>query len=139
MTDVVVVGYGTVKRRDLVGAVDQVDRKVIEDRSTGTLARALQGQLPGLNITFTDSKPTRGRRSTSADRFDRCGRSTLVLIDGVEGSINAINPQDVESVSVLKDASSSAVYGARGAFGVVLITTKSAKKGTPVNQLQRFR
>ena len=58
--DVVVVGYGTVKRRDLVGAVDQVDRKVIEDRSTGTLARALQGQLPGLNITFTDSKPTRG-------------------------------------------------------------------------------
>ena len=56
----VVVGYGTVKRRDLVGAVDQVDRKVIEDRSTGTLARALQGQLPGLNITFTDSKPTRG-------------------------------------------------------------------------------
>lgn len=66
--DVVVVGYGTVKRRDLVGAVDQVDRKVIEDRSTGTLARALQGQLPGLNITFTDSKPTRGRRSTSADR-----------------------------------------------------------------------
>ena len=131
--DVVVVGYGTVKRRDLVGAVDQVDRKVIEDRSTGTLARALQGQLPGLNITFTDSKPTRGASvNVRGSGSIGSGGSTLVLIDGVEGSINAINPQDVESVSVLKDASSSAVYGARGAFGVVLITTKSAKKGTPV-------
>ena len=129
----VVVGYGTVKRRDLVGAVDQVDRKVIEDRSTGTLARALQGQLPGLNITFTDSKPTRGASvNVRGSGSIGAGGSTLVLIDGVEGSINAINPQDVESVSVLKDASSSAVYGARGAFGVVLITTKSAKKGTPV-------
>ena len=128
--DVVVVGYGTVKRRDLVGAVDQVDRKVIEDRSTGTLARALQGQLPGLNITFTDSKPTRGASvNVRGSGSIGAGGSTLVLIDGVEGSINAINPQDVESVSVLKDASSSAVYGA---FGVVLITTKSAKKGTPV-------
>ena len=131
--DVVVVGYGTVKRRDLVGAVDQVDRKVIEDRSTGTLARALQGQLPGLNITFTDSKPTRGASvNVRGSGSIGAGGSTLVLIDGVEGSINAINPQDVESGSVLKDASSSAVYGARGAFGVVLITTKSAKKGTPV-------
>ena len=131
--DVVVVGYGTVKRRDLVGAVDQVDRKVIEDRSTGTLARALQGQLPGLNITFTDSKPTRGASvNVRGSGSIGAGGSTLVLIDGVEGSMDAINPQDVESVSVLKDASSSAVYGARGAFGVVLITTKSAKKGTPV-------
>ena len=131
--DVVVVGYGTVKRRDLVGAVDQVDRKVIEDRSTGTLARALQGQLPGLNITFTDSKPTRGASvNVRGSGSIGAGGSTLVLIDGVEGSINANNPQDVASVSVLKDASSSAVYGARGAFGVVLITTKSAKKGTPV-------
>ena len=131
--DVVVVGYGTVKRRDLVGAVDQVDRKGIEDRSTGTLARALQGQLPGLNITFTDSKPTRGASvNVRGSGSIGAGGSTLVLIDGVEGSINAINPQDVESVSVLKDASSAAVYGARGAFGVVLITTKSAKKGTPV-------
>ena len=127
------MGNGTVKRRDLVGAVDQVDRKVIEDRSTGTLARALQGQLPGLNITFTDSKPTRGASvNVRGSGSIGAGGSTLVLIDGVEGSINAINPQDVESVSVLKDASSSAVYGARGAFGVVLITTKSAKKGTPV-------
>ena len=130
--DVVVVGYGTVKRRDLVGAVDQVDRKVIEDRSTGTLARALQGQLPGLNITFTDSKPTRGASvNVRGSGSIGAGGSTLVLIDGVEGSINAINPQDVESVSVLKDASSTAVYGARGAFGVVLVTTKSPKRGAP--------
>ena len=133
LDDVVVIGYGAVKERDLVGAVDHVDSRVIEDRSTGTLARALQGELPGLNITLIDSKPmrsasinVRGAGSIGA------GGSTLVLIDGVEGSLNSINPQDVESVSVLKDASSAAVYGARGAFGVVLVTTKSAKKGTPV-------
>ena len=133
LDDVVVIGYGAVKERDLVGAVDHVDSRVIEDRSTGTLARALQGELPGLNITLIDSKPmrsasinVRGAGSIGA------GGSTLVLIDGVEGSLNSINPQDVESVTVLKDASSAAVYGARGAFGVVLVTTKSARKGTPV-------
>ena len=133
LEDVVVVGYGSVKKRDLVGAVDMVSSKVLEDRSTGTLARALQGQLPGMNLTFADSKPTRSASlNVRGSGSIGAGGSSLVLIDGVEGDLNSINPQDVESVSVLKDASSAAVYGARGAFGVVLVTTKSAKKGTPV-------
>ena len=132
LDDVVVVGYGSVKKRDLVGAVDMVGSKVLEDRSTGTLARALQGQLPGMNLTFADSKPTRSASlNVRGQGSIGAGGSSLVLIDGVEGDLNSINPQDVESVSVLKDASSAAVYGARGAFGVVLVTTKSAEKGTP--------
>lgn len=132
LEDVVVVGYGSVKKRDLVGAVDMVNSKVLEDRSTGTLARALQGQLPGMNLTFADSKPTRSASlNVRGSGSIGAGGSSLVLIDGVEGDLNSINPQDVESVSVLKDASSAAVYGARGAFGVVLVTTKSAEKGTP--------
>ena len=133
LDEVVVVGYGTMKRRNLVGAVDQVDSRVIGDRSNGNLARSLQGELPGLNISFSDSKPSRSASfNVRGETSIGAGGNALVLIDGVEGSMDAINPQDVESVSVLKDASSSAVYGARGAFGVVLITTKSAKKGTPV-------
>lgn len=132
LDEVVVVGYGTMKRRNLVGAVDQVDSRVIGDRSNGNLARSLQGELPGLNISFTDSKPSRGASlNVRGETSIGAGGSTLVLIDGVEGNMSAINPQDVESVSVLKDASSTAVYGARGAFGVVLITTKSPKKGAP--------
>ncbi len=129
----VVVGYASMKRRDLVGAVDQVGSDVIENRPNGNLARSLQGEVAGLNISFTDSKPSRSatfnvRGTTSVG----AGGSTLVLIDGVEGSLNSINPQDVESVSVLKDASSTAVYGARGAFGVILVTTKNPQKGRPV-------
>ena len=130
LDDVVVVGYATMKKRDLVGAVDAVDSKVIENRPNGNLARSLQGEVAGLNISFTDGKPSRSasfnvRGSSSIG----AGGSALVLIDGAEGSLDAINPQDVESVSVLKDASSTAVYGARGAFGVILVTTKSSKQG----------
>ena len=117
--DVVVVGYGTVKRRDLVGAVDQVDRKVIEDRSTGTLARALQGQLPGLNITFTDSKPTRGASvNVRGSGSIGAGGSTLVLIDGVEGSINAINPQD-ETFRMAREGGVTCVSTGPGSSNVI--------------------
>lgn len=132
LDEVVVVGYGTMKRRNLVGAVDQVDSRVIGDRSNGNLARSLQGELPGLNISFSDSKPSRSASfNVRGETSIGAGGNALVLIDGVEGSMDAINPQDVESVSVLKDASSTAVYGARGAFGVVLVTTKSPKRGAP--------
>ena len=132
LDEVVVVGYATMKKRDLVGAVDQVDSKVIADRSNGNLARSLQGEIPGLNITFTDGKPSRNATfNVRGETSIGAGGSSLVLIDGVEGDLNTINPQDVESVSVLKDASSTAVYGARGAFGVILVTTKAARKGQP--------
>ena len=91
--------------------------------------------VPGLNITFSDGKPSRtpsinlrGTGSIGA------GGSALVLINGVEGDLNSVNPADVESVSVLKDASSAAIYGARGAFGVILVTTKNATAGkTKIN------
>lgn len=133
LDDAVVVGYATMKKRNLVGAVDQVDSKVIAGRPNGNLARSLQGVIAGLNISFTDGKPSRNASyNVRGETSIGAGGSTLVLIDGVEGDMNTINPQDVESVSVLKDASSTAVYGARGAFGVILVTTKKAKKGSPV-------
>lgn len=133
LDEVVVVGYASMKRRDLVGAVGQIGSEVIAKRPTANLARALQGEVPGLNISFIDSKPSRSTSlNVRGETSIGAGGSTLVLIDGVEGDLKALNPQDVESVSVLKDASSTAVYGARGAFGVILVTTKNPKKGTPV-------
>jgi len=133
LDDVVVVGYASMKKRDLVGAVDAIDSKAIEGRPNGNLARSLQGEVAGLNISFKDGKPSRSASyNVRGDASIGAGGSSLVLIDGVEGDLNLINPQDVASVSVLKDASSTAVYGARGAFGVILVTTKNAGKGRPV-------
>lgn len=130
LDEVVVVGYGTMKKRDLVGAVDHINSDALQGRSSPSLTRSLQGQIPNLNISMRDGKPDRGatynvRGTTSIG----AGGEALILIDGVEGDPNSVNPQDIESISVLKDASSAAVYGARGTFGVVLITTKNAQKG----------
>lgn len=130
LTEVVVVGYGVQKKENLTGAVGQITSKEIENRPAPNLTRLLQGTIPNLNLRITDGSPIRGanynvRGMTSIG----AGGSALILIDGVEGDPNLINPNDVESVSVLKDASSAAVYGSRAAFGVVLITTKSAEKG----------
>jgi TonB-linked SusC/RagA family outer membrane protein len=127
--DVVVVGYGTQKKVNLTGAVDQVGSEYFENRPVPNLARGLQGVIPNLNIKITDGKPTRGasynvRGLTSIGS----GGSALVLIDGVPGDPSTLNPNDIQSVSVVKDASAAAIYGARGAYGVVLITTKTPKK-----------
>jgi TonB-linked SusC/RagA family outer membrane protein len=135
MDEVVVVGYGTQKKVNLTGAVSQISSEVIVNRPAPNLTRLLQGALPNLNIKMVDGNPTatatyniRGATSIGA------GGSALVLIDGVEGDPNLVNPADVATVSILKDASSAAVYGSRAAFGVVLITTKTADKGkTAVN------
>ena len=133
LDETVVVGYATMKKRDLIGAVDAVGSQAIGNRAAANLTRALQGEIAGLNITFNDSKPSHaGSYNVRGTGSIGAGGSSLVLIDGVEGDFSMVNPQDVESVSVLKDASSTAVYGARGAFGVVLITTKKAAKGRPV-------
>jgi len=133
LDEVVVVGYATMKRRDLVGAVEQVGSEVLANRPTANLARSLQGQVTGLNLSFIDSKPSRSTAlNVRGETSIGAGGSALVLIDGVEGDLHAVNPQDVANVSVLKDASSTAIYGARGAFGVILVTTKNAKKGAPV-------
>ena len=130
LEQVVIVGYGTQKKANLTGAVSQVSSEVLDNRSLPNLTQGLQGVVPNLNITMLDGKPIQSpsynvRGTTSIGQ----GGSALVLIDGVEGDPSLINPNDVASVTVLKDASSAAIYGARGAFGVVLITTKSAKKG----------
>lgn len=128
--EVVVVGYGTQKKANLTGAVDQVTSEALENRSIPNLTQGLQGVLPNLNIRMLDGKPNQAPRfnirgATSIGQ----GGNALVLIDGVEGDPAVLNPNDIASVSILKDASSAAIYGARGAFGVVLITTKNPARG----------
>ena len=129
LEEVVVVGYGTQKKVNMTGAVDQVTSEVFENRPVPNLTQGLQGLIPNLNIRLEDGKPIQSpsyniRGTTSIGQ----GGSALILIDGVEGDPRLINPRDITSVSVLKDAASAAIYGARGAFGVVLITTKKPAK-----------
>ena len=142
----VVVGYGTLKKTQLVGAVENISGEEIDQRTNPNVARSLQGQVAGLSIIQSDGKPNhtgsiyvRGGNTSYKTRSSMGGASegshsigqggsALILIDGVEGSLTAVNPDDIETISVLKDASSAAVYGARGAFGVILVTTKTAKE-----------
>jgi TonB-linked SusC/RagA family outer membrane protein len=133
LEEVVVVGYGTQKKVNLTGAVDQVTAKQLETKSVASIGQALQGVVPNLNITFADGNPVkdpsfnvRGGTSFSGGSF-RSG-SPLILVDGIPMEINNLNPTDIESLSVLKDAASSAIYGARAAYGVILITTKKGSK-----------
>lgn len=128
--EVIVVGYGQQKKVNLTGAVESVGSEVFENRTTSNVTQALQGAVPNLNLSLEDGKPTRSssfnvRGTTSIGQ----GGSALVLIDGVEGDPSFLNPNDIDQVTVLKDAASAAIYGARGSFGVVLITTKKPKKG----------
>lgn len=130
MEEVVVVGYGTQKKINLTGAVDQVTPETLKNRPVSNISQALVGAVPNLNIRMLDGKPTQSpdfniRGTTSIGQ----GGSALILIDGVEGDPRMLNPNDIESISILKDASSASIYGARAAFGVVLITTKSASRG----------
>ncbi len=125
LSEVVTVGYATQTRANLTGAVDQIGSQALENRPISNLTQGLQGVLPNVNIRLLDGRPTQApkinvRGATSIGQ----GGNALVLIDGVEGDPSMLNPDDVESISVLKDAASAAVYGARGAFGVLLITTK---------------
>ena len=133
LEEVVVVGYGVQKKRDIVGAIETVSSKDIENRfsSYQNAARSLQGSVPGMTVTFSDGKPTRGAsiQIRGSKNSIGAGGSALVLVDGVETDITTVNSEDIESYTILKDASSTAVYGSRGTFGVVLITTKKPEKG----------
>lgn len=122
--ETVVVGYGTQKKVNLTGAITSVESKSLENRSSHNLTTMLQGSVPGLNVTTSSGNPGSTGSLNIRGFTSINGAGPLVLIDGVEGDINRINPADVASISVIKDASSAAVYGARGAFGVVLVTTK---------------
>jgi TonB-linked SusC/RagA family outer membrane protein len=130
LKDVVVVGYGTQKKTNLSGAVAQVSGKDIANRPVANATSALQGVLPGVTVLRSGGKPggegygVRVRGFTSSNTA-----SALVLVDGIEQDINLIDPNDIESLTVLKDASASAIYGARAAAGVILITTKQGVAG----------
>lgn len=136
LNEIVVVGYGTTKRQDLTGAVGSVNIKEFEQAPVKSFDQALAGRVAGVQVSSNDGQPgavanivVRGAGSISQDN------SPLYVIDGFpseSSTANAINPGDIESIDILKDASSTAIYGARGSNGVVLITTKRGKVGTPV-------
>lgn len=132
LNDVVVVGYGTQKKINLTGAVATISSEKLENRPMVNLADGLQGLLPGLNINLNNGQPgqaasfnVRGNTTISAGGSS----APLILVDGVVRDPNLIDPNDVATVTVLKDAASSAIYGSRAANGVIIITTKSGKKG----------
>lgn len=133
LEEVVVVGYGSQKRASLVGAISTAQVDEIQNMAATNLSNSLGGRISGVITRSNEGQPgnddatilIRGRSTTN-------DASPLVLVDGVESSLNRINPNDIESFSVLKDASATAVYGVRGANGVILITTKRGRKGKPV-------
>ena len=125
LEETIVVGYGTQKKVNLTGAITAIDSKQLENRTAHNLTTMLQGSVPGLNISTSSGNPGSTGSLNIRGFTSITGGEPLVLVDGIEGNINRINPQDVESISVIKDASSAAVYGARGTYGVILVTTKS--------------
>lgn len=132
LEEVVVVGFGSQKKENLTGAVSQVKMDdVLGSRPVVNAMSALQGTMPGLQITPNGDAAGPGQAKTFNIRGTTSinGGSPLVLIDNVPGDIDMLNPEDIESISVLKDAASSAIYGARAAFGVILVTTKKGKTG----------
>ena len=134
LDNVVVVGYGTQKKVNLTGAVSVVSSKALDSRPVTSVAQALQGEVPGLNFSVGNAggslKSRMGLNIRGIGTIgDGSNAAPLVLIDGSEGDLYSISPNDIESISVLKDASSSAIYGSRAAFGVILVTTKSGKEG----------
>lgn len=134
LDEVVVVGFGSQKKVNVTGAVSMVKAEALADRPVANVSQALQGVVPGLNFSVPrgggelDNEMTFNIRG-SGSIGDGSKSAPLVLIDGMEGDMNTINPQDIESISVLKDAAASSIYGSRAPFGVILITTKSGKSG----------
>ncbi|WP_207534544.1 SusC/RagA family TonB-linked outer membrane protein [Desertivirga arenae] len=140
LSDVVVVGYGTQKRTSLTNSVAQISGEELTKRPVSNIPQALQGQLPGVTVIDNGGAPGRTTatlrvrgvttfniNSSSTSGFDLSKNEALVIVDGIEQQLNDINPDDIETVSVLKDASSTAIYGSRATNGVILITTKRAK------------
>lgn len=143
LEEVVVVGFGTQKKVNLTGSVGVVEAEALEARPVMTAVQALQGMVPGLQIS-QNSGGLENKTSMNIRGIATIGKgssgSPLVLIDGMEGDLNAINPQDIESISVLKDAAASSIYGSRAPFGVILVTTKKGKTGKPtINYNNSFR
>jgi len=131
LDEIVVIGYGTEKRVNVIGSVSQISAETIENRPLSNLSNALTGQMTGVSVTQRSGKPGSDAGEIRVRGVGSFGAtpSALILVDGVPGTMNEINPNDIESISVLKDASSAAIYGARSANGVILITTKKGKEG----------
>lgn len=138
-----IVGFGAQKKEHLTAAVSTISSDVLKNRPVQNVAQALMGVSPGLNISQDqgrlDKAPSiniRGRETIG----EGSNGGPLILIDGMEGDMNTLNPQDIESISVLKDAAASSIYGSRAPFGVVLITTKSGSEGkVTLNYNNSFR
>ncbi|MGO3195292.1 MAG: TonB-dependent receptor plug domain-containing protein, partial [Sphingobacterium sp.] len=132
LDEVVVIGYGTAQKKDLTGAISSVEGKDIAARKTTQLSQALQGSVPGVMVTRNNGAP--GASATVRVRgittITDAGINPLIILDGVPiSSIDQVNPNDIENVTVLKDAASASIYGARAAAGVILITSKRGKEG----------
>lgn len=144
LEEVVVVGYGTQKKVNLTGSVSVIDSKAFESVPVANAVQALQGQVPGLNIYSNKGGGLNQKQSINVRGIGTIGEGStgdaLILIDGMEADIFSVNPQDIESISVLKDAAASSIYGSRAPFGVVLVTTKKGKAGkAQINYNNSFR
>lgn len=143
LEEVVVVGFGTQKKVNLTGSVGLAEAEELESRPVTSATQALQGLVPGLQISTNtgemDKNMSINIRGTGTIGEGSSG-SPLILIDGMEGDLNSVNPQDIESVSVLKDAAAASIYGSRAPFGVILVTTKKGKSGkASINYNNSFR
>ena len=137
--EVVVVGYGTQKKKDVTGAISVVDMKEVNKLSASTLAHALQGQVAGVDVTSFSGSPGSGITVRVRGIGTLNDSDPLFVVDGMMvGDINFLNTSDIESVQVLKDASATAIYGARGANGVVIITTKRGSQGKATINLSAY-
>lgn len=133
MSEVVVVGYGSQKKANLTGAVSSVKMdEVLGDRPVSSASQALQGAVPGLQITYGSGQPGTSTAINIRGYTSINGGEPLVLVDNVPMDIDDVNPKDIDNVTVLKDAAAASIYGARAAFGVILVTTKKGKKNQPV-------
>lgn len=130
LNQLVVVGYGVQKKVDLTGSVAVVDQKMLENRPVSNAIQALQGTAPGLIVTRTDGQPGQEGWNINIRGFSSLNgtNSPLIIVDGVPGSLSDINPDDIASISVLKDAAAASIYGAKASGGVILVTTKMGKK-----------
>ncbi len=128
LQEVVAIGYGTQKKVNLTGAVSVISSESLENRPITTTAEGLQGVIPNLNINFSSGDPTTNNASYNIRGIESInGGSPYILVDGVPMNIEDINPNDIANITVLKDASASAIYGGKAAFGVILVTTKQGK------------
>lgn len=132
LDEVVVVGYGAQKKENLTGAVSMVTAEVLESRPITNIGQGLQGTVSNLNVTQGSGAPGGGASFNVRGNTSINGGEPLVLVNGIPMDVNLISPSDIESVTVLKDAASAAIYGARAAYGVILITTKEGKREKPI-------